>query len=178
MPTITKFKFLTALLMFPILSCFKKRSLSNLVKTANNYYRTTFNQTPAKDKAVILPHCLISRKCPAKFSKEDGIMCINCKLCKCGEIKILCEEQGVQFYITPSVGFTKRLTDRKQLQAALGTACDYEIERGIRSTRFSMKGVDLKGRRVIPQVVLTAKYNCLENDVDWERLRLIILHGA
>jgi len=179
MPDMTKYKFLTALLLFPVRSLLKKKEApSDLVQTANTYYRTTFNHTPAKDKAVILPHCLISQKCPAKFSKEDGILCINCKLCKCGEIKALCEEQGFQFYITPSVGFTKRLTNRKQLRAALGTACSYEIERGIRSTRFSLKGINLRGRRVIPQVVLTTKYDCLDNDVDWELLRRIILSGA
>jgi len=179
MPDMTKFKFLTALLLFPIRSLFEKKEVpADLVKTANAYYRVAFNQAPAKHKAVILPHCLISPKCPAKFSKEDGILCIQCKLCKCGEIKTLCEEQGLQFYITPSVGFTKRLTDRKQLRAALGIACSYEIDRGIRSTRFSLKGVDIKGRRVVPQVMLATKYDCLDNDADWELLRCIILDGA
>jgi hypothetical protein len=178
MPDMTKFKFLTALFLFPIRSLFEERGAqSDLVKTANDYYRASFNQTPAQDKAVMLPHCLVSRKCQATFSKEDGILCVNCKRCKCSEIKALCEERGIQFYITPSVGFTKRLADRKQLRAALGATCGFEIERGLKSTRLTLKGIDLRERRVIPQVVLTAKHDCLDNDLDWDLLRRIIMNN-
>jgi hypothetical protein len=96
MSDITKFEFLRTLILFPIRSFFTKEgALSDLVRTANAYYRASFNRTPATNKAVMLPHCLVSRKCPAKFSKEDGILCVNCKLCKCGEIKALCEERGM-----------------------------------------------------------------------------------
>ncbi|PKN60160.1 MAG: hypothetical protein CVU53_04500 [Deltaproteobacteria bacterium HGW-Deltaproteobacteria-11] len=179
MPDITKFEFLRALILFPIRSLFAEEgALSDMVRTANAYYRASFNRTPAIDKAVMLPHCLVSRKCPAKFSKEDGILCVSCKLCKCGEIKALCEERGMQFYITPSMGFTKRLADRKQLRAALGITCGFEIGRGLKSTRLTLKGVDLRERRVIPQVVLTTKYDCMDNDADWDLLRRIILNGA
>lgn len=175
----TKLKFLTTLFLFPLRSLFAENGAqSNLVRTINDYYRGAFNQVPAKDKAVMLPHCVVSRKCPGKFSKEEGILCVNCKLCKCGEIKALCEEQGLQFYITPSVGFTKRLTDRKKIRAALGTTCGFEIVRGIRSTRLTLKGVALRKRKVIPQVVLTTRYDCLDNDADWDLLRRIILNGA
>jgi len=140
-PDMTKFKFLTALLLFPIRSLFAEtEAQSDLVRTANDYYHGSFNQTPARDTAVVLPHCLVDRKCQAKFSKEDGILCVNCKLCRCGEIKVLCQERGIQFYITPSVGFTKRLADRKQLGAALGVTCGFEIERGLKSTRLTLKG--------------------------------------
>ncbi|MFH1078886.1 MAG: DUF116 domain-containing protein [Pseudomonadota bacterium] len=179
MPDTTKFEFLRALILFPIRSLFAEGgALSDLVRIANAYYRASFNRTPAINKAVMLPHCLISRKCPAKFSKEDGILCVNCSLCNCGEIKTLCEERGMQFYITPSMGFTKRLAYRKQLRAALGITCNFEIGRGLKSTRLTLKGVDLRKHRVIPQVVLTTKYDCIDNDADWELLRRIILNGA
>jgi hypothetical protein len=84
----------------------------------------------------------------------------------------------LQFYITPSAGFTKRLADRKGLKAALGATCSFEIGKGIKSTRLTLKGVDLRERRVIPQVVLTRTCDCLDNDVDWNLLRRIILNGA
>jgi hypothetical protein len=175
----TKFGFLTTLFLFPIRSLFAQEAARfGLVHTANAYYRASFNRTPTANKAVLLPHCLVSRKCPARFSKEDGILCAGCKLCRCGEIKSLCEERGLQFYITPSSGFTKRLTDRKGLQAALGATCSFEIGKGIKSTRLTLKGVDLRERRVIPQVVLTRTCDCLDNDVDWNLLRRIILNGA
>ena len=179
MPDRIKLNFLRAIFLYPVRSLFAQEKVqSNLVQTANAYYRAAFNQTPAKDKAVMLPHCLVSPKCQARFSKEDGIVCTNCNLCKCGEIKNLCEERGMQFYITPSIGFTKRLANRKQLRAALGITCGFEIERGLKSTRLTLMGVDLKARRVIPQVILTARYDCLNNDTDWDLLQRIILHGA
>lgn len=179
MPDRKKLDFIGALFLYPIRSLYAEEAAqSHLVQTANAYYRKAFNQTPVKEKAVMLPHCLVSEKCQAKFSKEDGIVCINCKLCNCSEIKILCEEQGMQFYITPSIGFTKRLTIRKKLRAALGITCGFEIERGLKSTRLTLKGVNLKERRVIPQVVLTTKYDCLNNDTNWDLLRQIILNGA
>jgi hypothetical protein len=179
MPDKMKFNFLRALLLYPVRSFFAGgEAQTHLVGTANAYYRAAFNQTSAKDKAVMLPHCLISPKCPAKFSKEDGIICVNCKLCKCGEIKSLCEQQGIQFYITPSIGFTKRLTTRKKLRAALGVTCAFEVGRGLTSTRLTLKGIVLKERRVIPQVVLTTSDDCLSNDADWDLLRRIILNGA
>ena len=175
----TKFNFLKTLFLFPIRSFFSQEAARRgLVDMANAYYRASFNRTPAANKAVLLPHCLVSRKCPAKFSKEDGILCTKCKLCRCGEIKALCEERGLQFYITPSAGFTKRLADRKGLQAALGATCSFEIGKGLRSTRLTLKGVDLRERRVIPQVVLTRTCECLDNDLDWELLRRIIQNGA
>ena len=61
---------------------------------------------------------------------------------------------------------------------AIGAACDFEIEKGIRSTPITLRGVRLKARKVIPQVILTARYDCLNNDIDWELLRRMILDGA
>lgn len=174
-----RFDFLRTVFLYPLYSFIARREAqAHLVQAANAYYRDAFNSTPSGDKAVVMPHCLIGAKCPGKFSKEDGIICVKCALCRCGEIKALCEEQGIQFYITPSIGFTKRLTNRKKLQAALGITCGFEIERGFKSARLTLKGIDLKERRVIPQVVMTSGYDCLKNDTDWDLLRQIILNGA
>ena len=127
---------------------------------------------------MILPHCLIGEKCKARFSKEEGVLCVDCKQCRCGEIRALCQEKGWQFYISPSTGFTKRLVQRKGIRAAVGAACAFEIEKGIRATPITLKGVRLKRRKVIPQIILTARYDCLKNDIDWELLTRIIVNGA
>jgi hypothetical protein len=145
---------------------------------ANAYYRKAFERIPLADKAVILPHCLIGEKCQAHFSKEDGILCVKCKQCRCGEIHLLCEEKGWQFYVSPSTNFTKRLVQRKGIRAAIGAACDFEIEKGIRSTPITLRGVRLKERKVIPQVIRMARYDCLNNDIDWELLRRMIRDGT
>jgi hypothetical protein len=177
--TLKKIRFMLALFLLPFRIPGERNGLyDDFVRRANESFREDFNRVPVHERAILLPHCLIHQKCPAKFSKEDGILCVQCKLCGCGEIKALCEERGMQFYITPSVGFTKRLAERKKLIAAAGATCSYEIGQGIRSTRITMKGVDLKRRKVVPQVVLTSRYDCLNNDMDWEVMKKIILNGA
>jgi hypothetical protein len=171
-----KLKFTLALFFFPVKNLLEKIGISyDLVRIGNDYYRHDFSLAPVRECAVILPHCLIHKECPAIFSKEDGILCVKCLLCKCGEIKALSEDLGFQFYITPSVGFTKRLADRKKLKAAVGATCSFEIERGLRAEKITLNGVRLNRTRVVPQLVTMAKYDCLDNDLDWECLRGIML---
>jgi hypothetical protein len=171
-----KLKFTLALSLFPIKPLLEKIGIHyDLVKMGNDFYREDFYRAETRDCAVILPHCLIHEDCPATFSKVEGIICIECGLCRCGEIKALCEERGLRFFITPSVGFTKRLAERKRIKAALGATCDFEIERGLRTTRITLRGVHLNKNRVIPQAIMTSKYDCLDNDVDWDLLKEFIL---
>jgi uncharacterized protein len=175
----SRLKFISACFFFPMRTLLERVGLHyDISKIANAYYREAFDLIPAADKAVILPHCLIGEKCKAHFSKEDGILCVKCKQCRCGEVRSLCEEKGWQFFISPSTNFTKRLVQRKGIRAAIGAACDFEIEKGIRSTPITPRGVHLQQRKVIPRVILTARYDCLNNDIDWELLRRMIWDGA
>jgi hypothetical protein len=175
----SRIKFISAIFFFPISSLLERIGLRyDISAIANAYYREAFDRVPAADKAVILPHCLIGEKCKAQFSKEDGVICTKCKQCRCGEIRALCEENGWRFFITPSTNFTKRLIQRKGIRAAIGGACDFEIDKGIRSTPITLRGVRLKEKKVIPQVIRIARYDCLHNDIDWEWIRRMILNGA
>jgi hypothetical protein len=175
----SRLKFVSAFFFFPMRSLLGRVGLRyDISAIANAYYRKAFDRVPVADKAVILPHCLIGEKCKARFSKKDGVLCVNCKDCRCGEIRLLCEEKGWQFFISPSTNFTKRLVQRKGIRAAIGAACDFEIEKGIHSTPITLRGVRLKERKVIPQVIRMARYDCLNNDIDWERLRSMIRDGA
>jgi len=170
-----KLYFYIFLQSLPVKSLLRKIGFHlHIVETANAFYWQDFSKAPRSESAVILPHCLISDECPAKFSKVDGILCIKCRKCGCGEIKLLCEKKGLQFYISPSSGFTKRLSQRKDLKAAIGAACDFEIERGLQGVRLSLTGVHFNRRTVIPQVCVTKRYDCLNNDVDWDRLKKLI----
>ena len=174
-----RLKFISAFFFFPLRSLLGRLGLRyDISAIANAYYREAFRRIPVAQKAVILPHCLIGGKCQARFSKEEGVVCMRCKNCRCGEIRTLCQEKGWQFYISPSTGFTKRLIQRKGIRAAVGAACAFEIEKGIRGTPITLKGVRLVRRKVIPQIILTARYDCLANDIDWEVLKRIIVNGA
>jgi hypothetical protein len=171
----SRLKFVSAFFFFPHRSLLARFGIRyDISQIANAYYRDEFNRVPVAERAVILPHCLIGEKCAARFSKEEGVLCRECEQCRCGEIRALSRERGWQFYISPSAGFTKRLVQRKGIRAAVGAACDFEIEKGIRATPITLQGVRLKRRKVIPQVIVTARYDCLQNDIDWERLREII----
>ena len=175
----SRLKFLSAFFFFPMRAALERIGLRYEISgIANAYYRARFDRIPAQEKAVILPYCLIGENCRARFSKEDGVLCVNCKQCCCGEIRTLCQGAGWRFFISPSANFTKRLVERKGIRAAIGAACDSEIEKGIRSTRITTRGVDLKRGKVIPQLVVTARCDCLNNDIDWESLRRMIGNGT
>lgn len=174
-----RLKFVSAFFFFPMRSLLERIGLRyDISEIANAYYREDFDRVPTADKAVILPHCLVGEKCKARFSKNDGVLCVKCNQCRCGEIRALCEEKGWRFFISPSANFSKRLVVRKGIRAAVGGVCDFEIERGIRSTPISLRGVHLKDKKVVPQVIRMTRYNCLNNEIDWERLRRIIINGA
>lgn len=143
---------------------------SDIMKVINDYYRPAFKSLDRKDVAVILPHCLIADKCPAKFSKTEGIICKKCALCGCARIQESAVAKGYQFYITPSVGFTKRLIQRKGLKGIIGVACDYEIEKGLHSEKIKGNGVRMNGNGIKTQGVRLDIYDCLHNNVDWDRI--------
>ena len=147
---------------------------SNIMATINDYYRDEFKKLKKEDIAVILPHCLIADKCPARFSKSDGVLCSKCKLCGCGKIFESAEQKGYQFYITPSVGFTKRLIQRKKIKGVIGIACDYEIEKGIHSEKITGMGIRINGTRVKTQGIRLHVYDCIKNSVDWEKIEEIM----
>ena len=146
----------------------------DIMSVINDYYRNDFRKIDKKDVAVILPHCLIADKCPAKFSKSDGIICNKCNLCGCGKIYALAEQKGYQFYISPSVGFTKRLARRKNLRGVIGVACDYEIERGISSEKIRGTGVKIAGSSIKTQGLRLNVYDCINNNVDWEKIEKLM----
>lgn len=174
-----RIKFVCAFFFFPLRSLLGRIGIRyDIAAIANAYYREVFDRFPPADKAVILPHCLIGERCKARFSKDDGVLCVKCGQCRCGEIRALCEDRGWRFFISPSANFTKRLVGRKGIRAAIGAACDFEIAKGIHSTPITLRGVRLREKRVIPQVVRMARYDCMNNEIDWEWLRRMILEGA
>lgn len=175
----SRIKFLSAFIFFPMRALLERIGLRyNISEIANAYYKKAFDRVPAADKAVILPHCLIGEKCKARFSKADGVVCVNCKQCRCGEVRAMCEEKGWRFFISPSTNFTRRLIERKGIRAAIGAACDFEIEKGIRSTPITLRGVHVKRKKVIPQVIRMGRNNCTDNEIDWELLRGMIRNGT
>ncbi len=142
----------------------------DIMPSINEYYMPDFLKLDKRDIAVILPHCLIHDKCPAGFSKSEGILCNKCNLCGCGKVYESALKRGYQFYITPSVGFTKRLVQRKKLKGVIGVACDYEIDRGIHSEKITSRGVRIEGNGIKTLGVRLDVYDCISNNVDWDMI--------
>ena len=173
-----KLKFFFGISFFPLKGLLAKFGIRyNIMDIINDYYKPDFKKLSTNDVAVMLPHCLISDKCPAKFSKADGILYVSCGLCRCGEIREVSRKKGYQFYITPSVGFTKRLAERKRIKGLIGVACDYEIKRLVSKEKLSSKGGHINDLAVIPQGIYIHDYNCIKNTVDWEKLKSLIENG-
>ena len=166
---LNKLKLLVNLCIYRLQGLFGLKR-SDIMTAINDYYRPAFRKLNKKDIGVILPHCLINDKCPAKFSKTEGVICKKCDLCGCAKIQESALSKGYQFYITPSVGFTKRLVHRKGLKGIIGVACDYEIEKGIHSEKIGGNGVRLNGTSVKTQGIRLHLYDCLHNDVDWDKI--------
>jgi hypothetical protein len=164
-----KLKFLFHIYAYKVQVLFRLKR-SDIMTTINAYYRPEFQKLSNADIAVILPHCLIADKCPARFSKTDGIVCSKCNLCGCGDVYKHAEEKGYQFYITPSVGFTKRLVQRKKLKGVIGIACEYEIEKGIHSEKITDIGIRINGTSLKTQGIRLHHYDCVRNSVDWDSI--------
>ncbi len=74
----SRLKFISAFFFFPMRSFLARFGIRyDISDIANAYYREEFDRIPAADKAVILPHCLIGEKCKARFSKEEGVLCVE-----------------------------------------------------------------------------------------------------
>jgi len=168
-----KLKFLGSLYIYKLRGLLGLKPY-DIMSAINDYYRDDFLKLEKKEVAVILPHCLIHNRCPAKFSKVDGVLCTRCSLCGCGEINSAAAEKGYQFYISPSVGFTKRLIRRKNLCGIIGVACDYEIERGIHSEKISGNGVKIDKKKIKTQGLRLQAYDCIHNSVDWEKIKALL----
>ncbi|UCD35782.1 MAG: DUF116 domain-containing protein [Nitrospiraceae bacterium] len=170
---IRKLKLLLSIYSYK-LRCLLGLKRTDIMSTINEYYREAFRTLRKEDIAVILPHCLIADRCPARFSKQDGVICSKCSLCGCGKVFESAQRRGYQFYITPSVGFTRRLVRRKNIKGVIGIACDYEIEKGIHSEKITALGVRLNGTSVKTQGIRLQAYDCIKNNVDWDRIEEIM----
>ena len=170
---LNKLRLLSYLSLYKLTGVFGLKQ-PDIMSKINDYYRDDFRKLDSSDVAVILPHCLIHVNCPARFSKVNGVICSKCNLCNCGKISELARKKGYQFYISPSVGFTKRLIQRKNLRGVIGVACDYEIRRGIRSEKITDKGVKIAGDSIKTQGLRLAVYDCINNTVDWDKIENLI----
>ena len=124
----------------------------------NILFKNTFSQVPYNQRIIVIPQCLRSMECPAKFNSVEGAKCIECGKCKIREISKKAKELGyIGTYIAPGGGFVKRIIKSTKPGAMIGIGCPYEVNLGL--LEVSSKGIPCQG-------VTLLNNGCVTTDVD------------
>ncbi|RLG15899.1 MAG: polyprenyl synthetase [Candidatus Nanohalarchaeota archaeon] len=85
-----------------------------------------------KNRILLAPHCMRSLDCPA-YSARDGIQCKSCGKCVFTDIKKTAEDLGIRLYILTGSSAVKYVVKRDKFDGILLLACDYELNKVMRS---------------------------------------------
>jgi len=124
----------------------------------NRYYCDAFKK--AKNKVLILPHCLRDLRCPGKLG-ADGVECVHCGKCPIGEIITTAKENNYEVYIVPGSTFLKRVLKEKHPDGVFAVACYNDLFHGMNS--LSRKNIPIQGQ-------LLMKDGCILTLVNVEEL--------
>jgi len=67
----------------------------------NILFRNTFAQVPYNERIIVVPQCLRSAECPAKFNSIEGAKCMECGKCKIKEISKRQKNSATSGYTSP-----------------------------------------------------------------------------
>jgi hypothetical protein len=163
--------------------------ISLLVKAANRYYAKDYQRAPFSARAIFLPACLRPRVCPARISKEEGVLCAGqCPDCALGRLRREAVALGYGWVyvvpssqlmknedLLPSSQFIKNKITRHAPQAALGVICAWHLRNRLLPShkKIGSKGymsADRKKGTALYGVLLRGR-NCRQAAVDWEAVR-------
>ncbi|OPY39260.1 MAG: hypothetical protein A4E35_00029 [Methanoregula sp. PtaU1.Bin051] len=143
--------------IFRLLGLEDREMLSFFIKLQNSMNKSAFETVPVKERAIFLPQCLRSSKCPAHLTPE-GLKCRNCGQCSVGEAHRILEMMGYRIFIVPGSSFIKRMVRKYRPKAIIGVGCLSEVK----------EGIDMADRMgVVVMGVVTAKEGCVETLVNW-----------
>jgi hypothetical protein len=138
-----------------------------LIKLMNSMNSTEFAKVPVEDRAIFIPQCLRSSKCPAHLTPE-GLKCRNCGQCDVGEGRLLLERMGYKVFIVPGSSFIKRMAKKYRPKAIIGVGCLSEVK----------EGIDMADKMgLIVMGVVTLKEGCVETIANWPELYEIAVLG-
>ncbi|WP_440952535.1 DUF116 domain-containing protein [Methanococcoides sp. FTZ1] len=101
-----------------------------MVSLKNSAHRSDFKKTTKR--VMFVPHCMRSLDCPA-YATKYGIQCKSCGMCVMDKLKEQANEYGYGFYIVTGSSFVKNILSDRPADGVLVIACDYEINKGMRS---------------------------------------------
>jgi hypothetical protein len=135
----------------------EREMLSFLIKLHNAMNTADFERIPVSERAVFIPQCLRSSKCPAHLTPE-GLKCRSCGQCTVGEARMILEKLGYRIFIVPGSSFIKRMVKKYHPKAIIGVGCLAEVKEGI--DMADKMGLVVMG-------IVTIKEGCVETLVNW-----------
>jgi hypothetical protein len=142
---------------FRLLGLEDREMLTFLIKLHNTMSTAEFTRIPVAERAIFMPQCLRSSRCPAHLTPE-GLKCRSCGQCTIGEVRPVLENLGYRIFIVPGSSFIKRMVKKYHPKAIIGVGCLSEVKEGIDMA-------DKMGLIVIG--VVTLKEGCVETLVNW-----------
>jgi len=139
-----------------------------LIKLFNTMNSTEFAKIPVAERAIFMPQCLRSSKCPAHLTPE-GLKCKNCGQCDIGSARLLLEKMGYKVFIVPGSSFIKRMVKKYKPKAIVGVGCLAEVK----------EGIDMADRMgLVVMGVVTLREGCVETIADWPQIYEIATLGV
>ncbi|KGK99515.1 polyprenyl synthetase [Methanococcoides methylutens] len=127
-----------------------------MVSLKNSAHKSDFAKT--RKRLMFVPHCMRSLDCPA-YATKYGIQCKSCGKCVMGELKEDAKEYGYDLYIVTGSSFVKNILKDHYADGVLVIACDYEINKGMRS---------LAGTSVVTYGIPMLNDGCYNTKVDYD----------
>ena len=154
--------------MFRFLGLEDREMLSFFIKLQNTMNADGFSKIPSDERAVFIPQCMRSSKCPAHLTPE-GLKCKNCGQCEVGQNRLLLEKMGYRVFIVPGSSFIKRMVKKYRPRAIIGIGCLAEVKEGI--DMADKMGLAVMG-------VVTLKEGCVETLVSWPDVYEVAVLGV
>jgi hypothetical protein len=143
---------------FRLLGLEDREMLTFLIKLHNAMNTAAFKKIPVTERAIFMPQCLRSSRCPAHLTPE-GLKCRSCGQCTIGQVRFGLEKMGYRIFIVPGSSFIKRMVKKYHPKAIIGVGCLSEVKEGI--DMADKMGLVVMG-------VVTLKEGCVETLVDWD----------
>jgi hypothetical protein len=130
------------------------------IRLHNKMSENDFSKIAIEDRAIFLPHCLRSSKCPADLSPE-GLSCKHCGRCDLDRSIDELEKMGYKVFIVPGSTFIGRMVQKYWPRAIIGVGC-------LRETKEGLEFADKLG--LIAMGVVNLTDGCVETLADWPEL--------
>lgn len=144
-----------------------KQVHSFFIQLHNTMNKKAFEGVPVPERAIFLPQCLRSSRCPAHLTPE-GLKCKRCGLCTIGSWIPVFEQLGYRVFSVPGSSFIKRMVRKYRPRAIIGVGCLAEVREGLEMS-------DKLG--LVSMGVVTLKDGCVETMVNWEDVLEIAMLG-